>query len=151
MPDAAGLLKIIKKAAVEAVEADKPVNLCFGIVTSASPLKINVEQKMELGEAQLLLSRNVTDYIMKLETSMETEPAESSHSHAFQGRTEWNEAYPHIHAFTGNTGESAGSHSHWVSGVQEVTVKNSLQAGEKVLLIRQQGGQKYFVLDRVIG
>lgn len=151
MPDAAGLLKTIKKTAVDAVEASKPVNLCFGIVTSASPLKINVEQKMELGEAQLLLSRNVTDYTMKLEVNMETESAESAHSHTFQGRTEWNEAYPHIHTFTGNTGESAGSHSHRISGVQEVTVKNSLQAGEKVLLIRQQGGQKYFVLDRVIG
>ena len=89
MPDAAGLLKTIKKAAVDAVEANKPVNLCFGIVTNTSPLKINVEQKMELGEAQLLLSRNVTDYTMKLEASMETEPAESAHSHTFQGRTEW--------------------------------------------------------------
>ena len=56
---------------MDAVEANKPVNLCFGIVTSTSPLKINVEQKMELGEAQLLLSRNVTDYTMKLEASME--------------------------------------------------------------------------------
>ena len=144
MPDAAGLLKTIKKAAVDAVEANKPVNLCFGIVTNTSPLKINVEQKM-------LLSRNVTDYTMKLEASMETEPAESAHSHTFQGRTEWDRDYPHTHTFTGNTGESAGSHSHRISGLQEVIVKNSLQAGEKVLLLRQQGGQKYFVLDRIMG
>lgn len=151
MPDVAGLLKTIKKAAVDAVEANKPVNLCFGIVTNTSPLKINVEQKMELGEAQLLLSRNVTDYTMKLEANMETEPAESAHSHTFQGRTEWDRDYPHTHTFTGNTGESAGSHSHRISGLQEVIVKNSLQAGEKVLLLRQQGGQKYFVLDRIMG
>lgn len=127
MPDAAGLLKTIKKAAVDAVEANKPVNLCFGTVTNVSPLKINVEQKMELGEAQLILSRNVTDYTMKLEVSMETEAAVSTHAHTFQGRTEQDEDFPHSHTFTGNTGESGGSHSHRISGMQEVTVKNSLQ------------------------
>lgn len=103
LPDAVGLLKLIKKTAVEAVEAAKPVNLCFGTVESVSPLKIKVEQKMTLGSAQLTLSRNVTDYKVKIEMD---------------------------------------------SAEQEITVKNGLAAGETVILARQQGGQKYFVLDR---
>ena len=60
LPDANELVDTLKRAAVEAVEAGKPVNVYFGEVVSASPLKINVEQKIILGEKQLILSRNVT-------------------------------------------------------------------------------------------
>ena len=62
MPDAKGIIKKVHQAAVEAVESTKPVNVCFGKVISASPLQINVEQKMILTEKQLVLSRNVTDF-----------------------------------------------------------------------------------------
>ena len=62
MPDAAEFVKIIKKAAVEAVEAEKPAGIYFGTVTSVNPLRIRVEQKMTLEKEQLVLTRNVTDY-----------------------------------------------------------------------------------------
>ena len=64
--DANDLLMAIKKASVEAVDATKPTALVFGKVTSSSPLKINVEQKMTLTAAQLVLTRNVTDYKTKI-------------------------------------------------------------------------------------
>lgn len=36
-----------------------------------------------------------------------------------------------------------------VDGIRRTyTIHNALQAGERVILIRQQGGQKYVVLDR---
>lgn len=87
MPDAAELIKVIKKAAIEAVESTKPVNICFGEVVSASPLKIDIEQRMTLGEAQLVLSEKV--------------------------------------------------------------VEKPLNQGDGVILIRQQLGQKYIVIDRI--
>ena len=62
MPDAVKFVKTVKKAAVEAVEASKPVQVCFGSVKSTEPLKIFVDQKMMLGENQLVLSRNVTNF-----------------------------------------------------------------------------------------
>ena len=62
LPDAMGLMTAIKKGALEAVEASKPVNVYFGEVISVSPLKVNVEQKMVLGSRQLILTRQVTDY-----------------------------------------------------------------------------------------
>ena len=62
MSDAAELVKVIKRTAMEAVEKGKPVNILFGKVVSADPLRINVEQRMELGRSQLILGRNVTDY-----------------------------------------------------------------------------------------
>ena len=32
----------------------------------------------------------------------------------------------------------------------EVTIQNSLKVGDQVVLLRQQGGQKFLVLDRVV-
>lgn len=117
MPDAAELIKAIKRAAVEAVNASKPAAVCFGKVTSASPLKILVEQKMTLGEAQLILTRNVTEY--KVEMTVEH--------------------------FT----EEAAAHRHEYKGKKIFTVHNGLVVGDEVILLRQQGGQKYIVADRL--
>ena len=63
MADANGLVEAMKRAARDEREASKPVNVYFGEVVSKSPLRINVEQKMVLGEQQLVLARNVTDYM----------------------------------------------------------------------------------------
>ena len=62
MLDYNDLLRAIKKSAVEAVEASKPTAIVFGKVISTAPLQISVGQKLTLGKAQLILSRNVTDH-----------------------------------------------------------------------------------------
>ena len=56
------LVRAVKQAAVEAVKADGPMAVSFGTVTSASPLKIQVDQKKTLTEAQLILTNNVRDF-----------------------------------------------------------------------------------------
>ena len=45
MPDASQFIDIIKTAAVDAVEATKPVNLIFGRVASVSPLSVRLDQQ----------------------------------------------------------------------------------------------------------
>ena len=130
MADANELVETLKRAAVEAMEAKKPVNVCFGEVVSAAPLKINVEQKMELGEKQLILSRNVTNF----KTSITGGNIKNYY-------------------YTGSTTDSgtapvSPSHVHAVGKI-EVTVHNGLVVGDEVILIRQQGGQKFIVLDRI--
>ena len=45
----------------------------FGKVASISPLEITVEQKMTLGSAQLVLTRNVTDYTIPVTMGWLTE------------------------------------------------------------------------------
>ena len=62
MYNADDLLKMIKKTAVEAVNASKPANMVFGKVISTSPLKIKIDQKLILTSAQLVLSKSVTNY-----------------------------------------------------------------------------------------
>lgn len=130
MPDANGIIKKIHKAAVDAVEASKPVNVYFGEVLSASPLKINVEQKMILGEKQLILSRNVTDYKTKI-----------------SGGNIQNYYYTGLTTESG-TAPVSPSHVHAVGKI-EVTVHNGLVVGDEVILIRQQEGQKFIVWDRI--
>lgn len=61
MADIEEFLKIVKKAAVDAVNAEKPAAVCFGKVVGTSPLEISVEQKMTLGAAQLILTNTVKD------------------------------------------------------------------------------------------
>lgn len=87
MADYTPLLRVMKQTAKETEKALCPVEVCFGKVVSESPLKIQVDQKITLGKAQLVLTR---------------------------------------------------------------TVHNALNTGEEVVLLRQQGGQKYIVLDWVV-
>lgn len=90
MVDATGLTEKIKKAALEAQEGSKPVQVIFGEVISTSPFKISTDQKFQLGERQLILARNVM-------------------------------------------------------------VPNPLKIGEKVIILRIQGGQEFVVIDRIGG
>lgn len=100
------LVELMKKAAIEAVEASNPTAVVYGTVTSISPIKINIEQKHPLTEDFLLLTTNVKDY----QTKMRIDNS---------------------------------------STINEVTIYNGLKNGDKVILLRIQGGQKYIVLDRM--
>lgn len=71
MHDVTDLLRLIKKAAVDAVNASYPTDVAFGYVISVSPLQINVEQKLTLTSAQLILTNNVTDYKVKISSGDE--------------------------------------------------------------------------------
>lgn len=125
MPNA---VEVVKKAAVEAVEADKPVNLLFGTVISASPLKIQVDQKSIYTEKMLILTRNVTDFNVDMTVNHQTEDT------------------------SGGSGDASfASHHHAYSGRKTFRVHNGLTVGEKVLLIRVQKGKKFVVIDRVKG
>lgn len=151
MPDANELVTAMKKAALDAMESAKPVSVYFGEVVSASPLKINVEQKMELGKAQLILSRNVTDFKTMVTVDWVSESSLNSHSHELQNNTEDGGDPTHNHPLSGNTKSTSLAHTHRITGKKEIIVHNSLVAGDKVIILRQQGGQKFIVWDRVGG
>lgn len=130
MPDAVEFVKTIKRAALDAVKASKPVEVCFGKVTSASPLKILVEQKLPLGEGQLILTRNVTNFKTYITGG-------NVKNYYYTGNDT-----------DGGTALVVPSHVHAIGKVQ-ITVHNGLVVGDEVILIRQQGGQKYIVVDRI--
>ena len=64
---------VIKQAAMEAQESSKPVNILFGTVLSASPLKIQVDQKSIYTSKMLILTRNVTDFEVDMTVNHSTE------------------------------------------------------------------------------
>lgn len=130
MPDATELVKLLKKTALDAVLASKPCNVMYGKVTSTSPLKINVEQKMELGAAQLVLTRNVTDYECDVQFSIKTEKLNHNHTG--------------VHGPT-----STVTLQYEIKNKKKMKVFNALKEGDSVLLIREQGGQKFIVVDRI--
>ena len=49
------LTNLIQQIASNAIESSMPCGIFFGVVTSAEPLEINVEQKMALGRVHLIL------------------------------------------------------------------------------------------------
>lgn len=149
MPDAAELLKVIKQSALEAVEASKPVRFFFGEVMNAEPLRINVEQKMQLGRTQLVLSRNVTDFETEITVDTNTEQALEEHSHDFSLVAEGAGEPSHVHNILGSTMPVDLTHTHEIKKRMKVTVHNRLAVGDKVILLQNKGGQKYLVLDRV--
>lgn len=134
MPNYIGLVNAMKQAGADATKASGPVAICFGKVTSTSPLKVLVDQKMTLGAAQLVLTRNVTDYEVIVTVDWETETELSTHNHTVDGKTS-------------NLVDL--EHAHFLNGKQKMTIHNSLVKGDEVVLLRQQGGQKYIILDRV--
>lgn len=136
MHDANDLLILIKKAASDAVEAGQPSDFCFGKVTSANPLKILVEQKMTLGAAQLVLTRNVTDFEIDVTTDWIT--TSYSHTHGISD------------TYTGGGSATTDTHTHSTVGRKPIIIHNALKTGENVILLKQKGGQKYLVLDRVV-
>ena len=54
---------LVKQAAVEAVQAEKPLELRFGSVLSSSPLTVRVEEKILLTSAFLIVPERLTDLL----------------------------------------------------------------------------------------
>lgn len=111
MYDADRIVDAIKVAALDAVNATYPVQICYGTVVSVSPLKVKLSQQLTLSEKQLHLTSAVIDKTY-------TVPV------------------PELAAL----------------GITELTIEldDGLQAGDIVILLRMQGGQKYIILDRVV-
>lgn len=149
MADGVQLARAMRRNALDAMEAAKPVAVYFGEVQSVSPLKLNVEQKMILGEAQLILSRNVTDFKTKVTVDWETESSLTTHSHTLSGSTGDGGDPTHNHSLSGDTGSKSLAHIHAITGKKEIIVHNALVVGDKVIILRQQEGQKFVVLDRI--
>lgn len=128
------LLIAVKKASVDAVNASKPTSIVFGNVVSIAPLQIRIDQQMILGKAQLVLTRNVTDFTTNVTIDWVSENAEHEHSYTDNGSGM-------------NTGVNI--HNHTVMGVKAITVHNALVVGDKVVMVQIAGGQKFIVMDRV--
>lgn len=147
--DAVGLVTAMKRSAVDAVEAAKPMNICFGTVLTVGPLTIDIEQKLPITEAQIVLTRNVTDFITNVTVNWLTENALADHSHAVSGNTNSAGDPSHSHSVNFISGLTNLIHQHGIIGKKEIIIHNALVPGDQVILLREQGGQRFIVLDRI--
>lgn len=130
MSDINNFLNSVKKASVEAVLANNPFAFVCGTVTSVDPLKIQINQKMELTENQLLLTSLVRD--TKIDITFDFNTEEITHTH-----------------IVSNASCSNQTHFHNCCKTSNMTLHFGLKISEEVMLLRVDSGQKFIVLDRV--
>ena len=170
MLDEKDFLNCIKKAASNAFNASKPANIYFGSVIAAGPLQIQIDQKLILTQTQLIIPQHLTDHEIEIYIDWETEEEEYTHSHDLKHT----HTLAHVHEYTDestsgtttketeknkitetstNTESTTTSdtygHNHKIEGKKTMTVYAGLKTSEKVVLIRNQGGQKYLVVGRI--
>ena len=112
--------EVIKKMAVRAYDVKAPSAVLFGKVTNVNPLEITVEQKLKLTKEFLVLTKNVEDYTAEVSVN-------------------W---------LTDNSSIDSTSHNHYIKGKKQITIHNGLKINDNVILLQQQGGNNFVVLDR---
>lgn len=135
------LSEIIKRMAMGANDANAPTAILFGKVTSVNPLEITVEQKMTLTEEFLILTKNVKDYTVDVTVNWATEQKNlnANHSHSVTGDESVQVQQENISL----------THNHQISGRKTMTIHNALKANDNVILMQQQGGINFVVLDKI--
>ncbi len=134
----AEIMKIIKQAAIDAVEQKTPTAITYGTVTKTSPLEILVEDRFKVQASMLLLTADVIDRQTKI---------------SFDNPEVINEVDGYLDP---QPEPPLGPHNINRLRFLDKTIKNditiydALKVGEKVMLLRIQGGQKFIVLDRLV-
>jgi hypothetical protein len=131
------MLNAIKQAALDALEASSPVTILFGTVTKINPLEVNVDQRFTIDadfliipESLMLLRGSDERFEMSIKGNVQTGPVVDDES-----QEQW-------------TGDMR------IYGAQMLATRKDMPngpftVGDKLILLRVQGGQKYVVLDRV--
>lgn len=136
------LINAFKRIASGVIDSKKPFAFAIGKVMVPEPeLKIMADQKLILGKKQLILTNAVRDYYVEMQTVGETLGQADGTAHKTQ-KAARPQAVPEDYG-------AFDEHDHEYKGKKWWKVNLKLQAGEHVLMMRVDGGQKYIVLDRV--
>jgi hypothetical protein len=127
---ATGLIDVMKRASMEAVANAQMCDLRYGKVTSVDPLEVYVTNLFTLPEELLVVPEHLTDYEIKVTTD------------GYNWTTEDK---------SGGAGDASfSSHNHEIKEIERtLKVHGALKVDDKVVLLRKQGGQSYFILDRL--
>ena len=132
-------------------EQQEPVGFITGEVVSINPLQIKINEKFILDENSLLLSATVKETWIDIPITTGDEPSEDGgtdgvfmHRHHVVGTTE-----------TGGAGDGQGAtgHTHNIDiytkfSLPKIRLWRGLAVGDVVRLLKVQGGQFYFVVER---
>jgi hypothetical protein len=118
------LLGVMKQAGTGAVEAGNPVAVLYGEVEKESPLAVRVDQRFTLTSEFLVVPESLLEHKLDLQ-----------HSHTYTD--------------AGGSGTSIRV-TETAFAESPAIIRRGLEMGDKLLLLRMQGGQRYVVLDRVV-
>ena len=138
---ASGLIEIMKQASLEAMENGKPTDIRYGTVKSVSPLSVQITSTFTLPSSVLVVPQRLTDYQVECTVTQEAESTSGVTSKSATLTSEEDPIKSHTHTFTVSSGGGTST--------MKITVHNALKVGDRVALLRQQGGQSYLILDRV--
>lgn len=99
-----GLLDVVKRAAIDAINNIQMCDLRYGTVVSTSPLKVKVTNHFTIPSSLLIVPESLTDHDVDITLD---------------------------------------------DAKKTMTIHGALKTGDKVALLRKQGGQSYFILDRI--
>lgn len=135
------LLDLIKTTAMAAFQASNPVNIIVGEVVESQPLKIYVHSKLILTDEFLLVAEHLT-----------------RHQRIVTVQYEYPQIYPkgqigdelkQTSSKRKNQGEASSTpYEEYEMKYAKLVFEDGLKEGDKVVMHRVQGGQKYYVSDR---
>ncbi len=111
------MIDCIKKICFEMIGEMVFSDTVLGVVESVNPLSVKISDKIILREEQMILSRNVSDFVFEL-TENPLFPENVLNESDFKRRKKY-------------------------------IVYNGLKEGERIILAKADGGQVYFIIDRV--
>ena len=128
-PKLTDLMKLIAAGVINNMQLPE---VYIGKVVNINPLEIRLNAQNILPEKYLILTNAVKDHEVDISISWTT--VDNKHKHG-----------------NGNEGQDTTevTHKHDIKGRKKITIHNGLTQGEKVLLLRTQGGQNYVVVDRI--
>ena len=160
-----GMVEIMKMAAMDAIENSKPCDLRFGTVISVNPLKVQITSELIIPESLIVVPEYLTDYSVNVNMGMSNQSilpnylkglnASVSEERLVFSIVEASSVIVSNEKLIFSTNESANDvvveSAEDVEKIDErtLTVYNTLKIGDKVVLIRNQGGKVYYILDRV--
>lgn len=131
---ATGLIDIMKRAALDASDDAKFADLRYGTVVSTKPLKVQITNQFVIPGSMLVVPKHLTNYKVNINLNLDI-GAGGKHKHTYdEDNKETSEVLDHTHKITGGN---------------SITIENALKVGDRVALIRKQGGQSYFILDKI--
>lgn len=140
--------------------AGQPTDLKIGTVTSASPLEISINTAMApLQESVLLLTESVVEKKIPVLSHSHYIPAGTlTHNHGGAVGSDLSEQYQSNDSLLSEgydsalQGENIVCYEHGTPlPIRDgyIILNRALEAGDKVLLLRVQSGQRFIVLSRV--
>lgn len=119
------IVNIIKEIASTVIQNGEPMEVIVGEVVSASPLEIKIDPKLTIPEENIVLTKNTSEWTMEMSVDHVTENRSGGGGYA-----------------------EFASHNHEYKGRKKYLIHNQLVVGDKVIMLKEPGGQRYIALDR---